>query len=667
MSNLHSFTSDKTLITHDGTVVWSEPVTGRHSLDFSTVSDSTLTDSMNETYATAVEDNETQYLSILETTNDITLEDLHNLTLENPKIQMQEILEYNSENVVENVDANTIDVGNQQVVVFSVDGSDELFGIQFAQDEEGNLQKYQFKFRTTENGQLEAIPDSIELLANDEAENQNLANVNEVLVQEIESHETEVTETPVFFTEDGRDPGIQETHVYIQQGEETVEEYEELRQDDQNVNIYIKGEQGSEPHTDEDCDFDENQEDYDGQQELHYEETEEVPEEQHFEEETVDIKAGILEESLAVQNSSANIKQELLQEDSQEPAAYSEESQDYHPYENHQEIAQGQYEENTMSDANAEEVNIQHDVQGEDYTTIEIEGVHESVLQYQQYISEDDQHIYEDAVTTEGQDLQEGPQHYEQLFIQETQVPVEEMSTEVEAREEDDEHSIDEQFVTETGTENDSDNDDYQIVEGLHITAEGDISEEALPSITGEPETVLQEVVEKPASVVERANILKQTSLLRPMREIRPKGNNNNKTIVYYVVPHVEKENVNSMPVNNTSAAYRQNRSIPRTVLKNSYADYGQDPVRGLVDERMNKRFARSKEAVQARLFNNFISKTTIPHAPVRQTRLPRKQQIKPVDARRNEEIIVQEVMVSSKGFIENVEERLRNKDKLEK
>lgn len=174
-------------------------------------------------------------------------------------------------------------------------------------------------------------------------------------------------------------------------------------------------------------------------------------------------------------------------------------------------------------------------------------------------------------------------------------------------------------------------------------------------------------MAKKPPPIAERANILKQPSLVKIAKEPKIK---NNKTVVYYVVPHVEKENVNSLSVNYATAAtttFRPLRSNPRSILKSSFPEMKEEPeVKTLIDERFNKRFARSKEAVQARLFNNFISKTTIPHAPVRQTRLPRKQQIKPVDNRRDEEIIVQEVMVGSNGFIENVEEKLRNKDKLE-
>lgn len=149
------------------------------------------------------------------------------------------------------------------------------------------------------------------------------------------------------------------------------------------------------------------------------------------------------------------------------------------------------------------------------------------------------------------------------------------------------------------------------------------------------------------------------------------------KQLLYYLLPNPEKENLNAVPLNNCVNIYNNSVKMnPRSVLKpqtlelklvantNSAAIQDHNALKQL--ERMEKRFSRSKEAIQARMFNNFINRTTIPHAPVRQKRLPRKQEIKPVDTRREEEIIVQEVMVSSSGFVESVEERLKSKDKLE-
>lgn len=146
MSERYPFAGDRTF-THSGTMVWNDQVAAQPSLDFSHVSDSTLVDSINESFVSAVDDNETQYLSVLETTGDITLEDLQNLTLDNSKIATQENLQFENMNPIESLNVDETETNDQQVIVFSVEGSDDLYGIQFAQDEEGNMQRYQFKFR----------------------------------------------------------------------------------------------------------------------------------------------------------------------------------------------------------------------------------------------------------------------------------------------------------------------------------------------------------------------------------------------------------------------------------------------------------------------------------------------------------------------------------------
>lgn len=135
MSESYLFATNKTL--DQETIVWTNQISSASTLNFSGES---LTESFNETYVTAIEGNDSEYLSVLETTNETTLEDL-NLTLSNSKH------EDNSEvNIEQSAELNP-DENGEQVVVFSVDGSDELYGIQMILDEQGNTQKYQFKFR----------------------------------------------------------------------------------------------------------------------------------------------------------------------------------------------------------------------------------------------------------------------------------------------------------------------------------------------------------------------------------------------------------------------------------------------------------------------------------------------------------------------------------------
>lgn len=95
-------------------------------------------------------------------------------------------------------------------------------------------------FRTTEDGQLEAIPETIQLLVNDmETHQKDLE--NEILVQDPANiEETEVTETQVIYQDD---PGeMQETpSIFGEQGDEPLECH--IREEQcRNVQLFIKGE-----------------------------------------------------------------------------------------------------------------------------------------------------------------------------------------------------------------------------------------------------------------------------------------------------------------------------------------------------------------------------------------------------------------------------------------
>lgn len=103
----------------------------------------------------------------------------------------------------------------------------------------------------------------------------------------------------------------------------------------------------------------------------------------------------------------------------------------------------------------------------------------------------------------------------------------------------------------------------------------------------------------------------------------------------------VEKENVS-----------HNIKTNPRSILKSSQPFLKRivEQKPQIEDERFEKRFAKSKEAIRAKLFQNFIAQTKIIEAPIRTERLPRKQVIRPVN-RTDEEIIVQEVYVPSNGY----------------
>lgn len=206
--------------------------------------------------------------------------------------------------------------------------------------------------------------------------------------------------------------------------------------------------------------------------------------------------------------------------------------------------------------------------------------------------------------------------------------------------------TYDEIFIGD-GTNNQSENEEtnqmsdgeYEIVEGIHIT--GDIVEQN-DELT-DNESILHQVLTKNHGNIrydKNDSILKETN------------NQNDRAVLYYVVSPPEKENVNSLQ---TTTLYKQiDKANPRSLLKSSYT-VQQQPIIKQEPLQFHKRFARSKQAVQARQFHNFISNTSIVQAPTRLERLPRKQQIKPVNERMDEEIIVKEVMVSRNTFVEDV------------
>lgn len=138
MSESYLFATNKSL--DQDTIVWANQVSPANTMNFSTAS---LAESFNETYVTAIDCSDSEYLSVLENTDEHTLEDL-NLTLSNSKVMDNAEL-----NVEQNSDASNISIGEigDQVVVFTVEGSDELYGLQVLLDEHGNSEKYQFKLR----------------------------------------------------------------------------------------------------------------------------------------------------------------------------------------------------------------------------------------------------------------------------------------------------------------------------------------------------------------------------------------------------------------------------------------------------------------------------------------------------------------------------------------
>lgn len=84
-------------------------------------------------------DNDTHYFSILDNSG---LNDLNQTTLNNTELEIGE-----QQNPIGNDSGGTVEMGGQPVILFKLDGSDDLYGLQVAQDEDGNYQKFQYKVR----------------------------------------------------------------------------------------------------------------------------------------------------------------------------------------------------------------------------------------------------------------------------------------------------------------------------------------------------------------------------------------------------------------------------------------------------------------------------------------------------------------------------------------
>lgn len=142
MSTSYAFTENQELL--DSTVLVEESIVWdqRSSEDqvYSDSSHSVLTTTVDESYVTADEDqNETQYFSIL----DPSILGDENVSVQNSKIiEGDEATHLGGEELMQ----DTTHMNGHEVLLYNVPG-DGLYGIQVAEDEDGNLQKYQFKIR----------------------------------------------------------------------------------------------------------------------------------------------------------------------------------------------------------------------------------------------------------------------------------------------------------------------------------------------------------------------------------------------------------------------------------------------------------------------------------------------------------------------------------------
>ncbi|KRT80508.1 zinc finger protein [Oryctes borbonicus] len=515
-------------------VIWDDQdnsnIEEQASITYANSANTTLTETGNESYVTAAGDNTTQYFSVLETSNETILNDISDVTINSSVIQGNDVegthLEENS----------SIDVNNGQVVLFKVDGSDELYGFQLIHDDEGNLQKYQFKVRQNIEGNLEAIPETLQILPVNSFEN-----------EEIIREET------------------------IERNTETFQDVEDEAPHRKANQVLVK-----EEHVTEDLSHELNEE--------------EILEEQ------LDSKEGIL----GLVTPTATQKQELQEEVS------NIESNEY-DVDPHSKLGEDDQHQLEQEDEEEEE---------EIYYTHEDGVVDEGSFAY-------DDAVTEDPAATDETPTSEG--HYEELFVKESHL-MDDTNGETETN-----------GIEQVEDLNESDNEEYEAVESVHVAED--------PT-----ENMYENADIRKSPSYQASNIaLRKKIIKNVIRKVRIQKNDG-KTNLYYLIKNPEKENMGRILTNSTKL-----NPNPRSILKCSIAatesqKYEDD------EEKYDKRFAKSKEAQQARQFHNFIAQTKIIHAPVRQGRLPRKQQITPMK-RTDEEIVVQEVVVSSNGFIETSEE----------
>lgn len=146
MSASYTFTDNQELLDStvlvEESIVWDqEEECGDSQQAYADDSHTVLTTTINDSYVTADEGpNETQYFSIL----DPSMLGEENITIENAKVTESDetTTQINEQELM--LDATS--VNGHEVLLYQVPG-DGLYGIQVAEDEEGNLRKYQFKIQ----------------------------------------------------------------------------------------------------------------------------------------------------------------------------------------------------------------------------------------------------------------------------------------------------------------------------------------------------------------------------------------------------------------------------------------------------------------------------------------------------------------------------------------
>ncbi|KAK9881167.1 hypothetical protein WA026_014515 [Henosepilachna vigintioctopunctata] len=505
-------------------------------MNFSTVSNITLSDSLSG-YVTCDEDTEnTRYLSLL--SQDASFEGL-NVTLCNSEADNDEtqLVELTSEEDI------------SQPLIFTIDGSNEIYGVQTACDEDGNLQKYQIQYMKDINGELTPMLETIQLLPSDHDLNTEIANS--------------------LISSDNMD----------------VELHHCARD-----NVFV------ESKVESNCGFVDN---------INSHESEYIQNQN-------DASDGHIYRSEVISNSSISISNPNIKQESLElfdENAICSKSCNY----------SDSYISDEMKIPNDRNLNIEPNIPN---TLVQIE-MNDSNTEPEVQFEMDNSIENEQDQVLQDEEQVHVVEHFEQLFVQENHVVEDSQNMNIE----------------DIMDNNDSDNETYHIVDGIHVT--GDVESEN-PFDKSE-ESILKEAIEHHP----KTNILKKSVV-----KCISKDQISSDQKIIYIQTLPEKENMEIFEIGSLSKP--NSRSLLKCNQPKSLVV--PDPLHvemiGEGTHTITKRYSRTKEARQARQFINFLNSTTIPHVPERKERLPRKQQIKPVK-HANEDIIVKEMIVSSNEFIE--------------
>lgn len=580
---------------------------------------------LNESYLSAdnsPSNNTTQYFSMLEDT--VVHDDSADTTVDETSA----------------TEGDTLLQEPDKVMLYRIQGSDDMYAVQVAEDENGKLQKYQFKVRPTSDGQYEAVQDTITVIPFD---------ASDPII-------------PHILDEENIPPATEETTSSEQVLEEVQQVDVKCEQLSSSVVCADEGEQQLEQF-------------HDGAEDQ-YQYEEESPSNS-----ALDTKEGILHLQSTqeeVSPSSNDLKMEYFRRSSENDAEQEEspkEDFDDEPIE--QKIVLTEQEEGGSAEHLYPEMNHHHEEEQEE----ENDAV--------EMLADGIEYVGVEEPDYDGSIVDESTQQLDQEETEENSHQVLEGGVE-NAFNEDEED--DAEYILATGLQDgeiDPDNGDieYQQIfvtndeqlkspmktyldasqlQQLTLAAAASNNNQLPPNAA----YIVTKIINENQSITTTATSIDQgVKLVRNLKIKRitnPPPPNRSitqvPTTLLITSPNsstsrfIEKENVSNINANVISNMLKPN---PRSILKASHVIL-RKPEED-VEEQIDKRFARSKELQRKRMFRDYIAQTTILQAPVRQERLPRKQLIKPV-RRTDEEIIVREMVISSSGngFIETTDGKVK-------